>query len=238
MKKIVAIVSLLIFSTTAYAISDLYVSGTWRYRITVEVETPEGLKTGSAVREISNSASSVKILDFPEQGNPAKEHGEAVVVDLGERGVFFALISDRSDHELYEAFPTRGETTVEGIKHFNRLKPGMKAELKNKRYWPKMVTFTDMDDPKTVQVAYYARPTGPLLSDPLDIEDNMPALFGEGVALKKITIEITDKPVTKGMAEKYIPSFEEETGFWEWRRTLKFDDPRKISGSNFRRGAI
>ena len=54
-------IALILTAGTAFAMSDLYVSGTWRYRITVEVETPEGLKSGSAVREAWASASSIRI---------------------------------------------------------------------------------------------------------------------------------------------------------------------------------
>ena len=28
-------------------------SGTWRYKVTVEIETPEGVKSGSAIRQLS-----------------------------------------------------------------------------------------------------------------------------------------------------------------------------------------
>ena len=58
--------------------------------MTITVDTPEGVKTGSAVHEISNSKG---LFGFPDAGNPADIEGEAVVVDLGERGVLFALIS-------------------------------------------------------------------------------------------------------------------------------------------------
>src|SRR5689334_19573264 len=62
-----------------------------RYRVTVTVETPEGIKTGSAVREAS-MYHETSIL--PDQGgtfyNIAK--GQAVAVDLGKRGVLFVLL--------------------------------------------------------------------------------------------------------------------------------------------------
>ena len=36
------------------ACAEMFPSGTWRYKMTVTVETPEGIKTGSAVREVVN----------------------------------------------------------------------------------------------------------------------------------------------------------------------------------------
>ncbi|PZP55643.1 MAG: hypothetical protein DI586_06155, partial [Micavibrio aeruginosavorus] len=32
-----------------------YPSGTWRYKITINIDTPDGVKTGSAVREVTVS---------------------------------------------------------------------------------------------------------------------------------------------------------------------------------------
>ncbi len=172
--------------------SDLYVSGTWRYRMIVEIETPEGIKIGSAVHEVSNSSSSIKILSFPEAGNPAEFRGEAVVVDLGKRGKLFVLVSTDSYRELYNAFPTpAGPSTVEGIKYYNSLKVGATALLPEKAY-PQMVTFKNIHDPRSV----------------LDVPPNdMAQVFGVGVKMKSIEIEITDEPVTWGIDKllKWIP---------------------------------
>ena len=116
-------IALILTAGTAFAMSDLYVSGTWRYRITVEVETPEGIKTGSAVREVSNAASSIR-FGFPESTSPPEVRGEAVVVDLGERGVLFALIDWDSWREVSETFPyTAAKGIPDRIRHFKNLKP-------------------------------------------------------------------------------------------------------------------
>ncbi len=204
MKKVLIVLCVLMLGgVAAYAMSDVYVSGVWRYKMTVTVETPEGEISGSAVREISNSASSIKIIDLPEAGNPAKERGEAVVVDLGHRGILFALISSASDYELYEAFPYSngggGETTVGGIKHFNALKLGMKAALK--KNIPKMVTFTDMKDPKSVVLVRGGKFNPETQKS--EFVDDFEKFFGAGVRLKSVTVEITDEPVTWGI-EKYL----------------------------------
>jgi hypothetical protein len=238
MKKVLifALVVLVGGAAMAVAMGEVTEHATyrWRYKMTVTLETPEGEKSGSAVREISNS---IQPVDLPDVGNPAKNTGEAVVVDLGQRGVLFALISDLSDDEFYAAIPTPGYggTTPKALEYYSNLGPGVKGELTNKRYWPKIVTFTDMNDPKTVRVAYYARPTGPVLTDPLEITDNLEQLFGNGVKLKSITIETTDEPKTKTGILATLPKFDDE--FWEWRKKLEYSDPRKISGANFSKGA-
>ena len=104
------------------------------YKLTVNVQTPEGIKSGYTVREITNFDLRNDMLDWPsaEGGNPAKERGEAVVVDLGERGVLFALIDSGSEQELFRSFPSPdgGPTTFEGIKYYaNDLEIGSKATL-------------------------------------------------------------------------------------------------------------
>ncbi len=207
---LITIAIIFVTGAAAFAMSDLYVSGTWRYRITVEIETPEGLKIGSAVHEVSNSDSNVKILDFPEAGNPAEFRGEAVIVDLGGRGKLFALVNSDSYRELYNAFPTSGPSTVEGIKYYNSLKVGASAFLPKQAY-PQMVTFANYDDPKTVR----------------DVPvDDISSLFGKDVKLKQIKIEITDEPVTWGI-EKYLPSYD-QPDFQNWYNQLPYGDPRHV----------
>ncbi|MCB1592941.1 MAG: hypothetical protein KDI90_10880, partial [Alphaproteobacteria bacterium] len=123
----------------------------WRYRVTVEIETPEGLKTGSAVHQLSNRA---PLFRWSENINPPSFEGEAVVIDLGERGKVFALLHFQSwMNGLYQAFPIDGANTKQGIETYNKmLKPGMKGEWTT--YQPWMVTFTDLDDPKSVKRVY------------------------------------------------------------------------------------
>lgn len=217
----------------ASAEEDLITRGTWRYKMTVTVETPEGIKSGSAVREVWNSTSKIK-LNLPQAVNPAKIKGEAVVVDLGERGKLFALLSGYKLHEghstqvLYHYFG--GGTNAEGIKHMANLKDA-KATLEPP-YYPLLVTFTDLNDPKTVKPVLEMKKAE---KHPFEFEitgDHFEELFGKSVKLKDITIEMTEEPVTNTTGQ-YIPSFAKETGFWEWRRTLPFDDPRKIGTSDF-----
>jgi len=189
MKKVILAVFGIVLTTglvcTAMAMSGTVSKGySWRYKMTVTIETPEGLVTGSAVREMGNSTASSFI---PEVGNPADVRGEAVVVDMSERGVLFALISHDSDMEFYNAFRPLwpdGGSTPEGIKFYSELPVGTKVKLQPGGYrgQPKLVTFTDMNDPKSVT--------------PVNKHD-LSGVFGQGVKLKGITFEITDEPVTR-----------------------------------------
>lgn len=68
---------------------------TYRYRLTVEVETPEGIKSGFSVIEVRTTmAGRVKL---PDANALAIDFiGEAVTVDLGKRGLLFALLRSES----------------------------------------------------------------------------------------------------------------------------------------------
>lgn len=198
-------------------------SASWRYKMIVTVETPEGLVQGSAVRQMGNDTAGSFI---PEVGNPADVRGEAVVVDMGKRGALFALISSDSDMEFYSAFPIPGEaphnggSTPEGIRYYASLPEGTTGILVPTEFpgYPKLVTFTDMNDPKSVTLAqvWIREDSGKYALQ----EDRMEKLFGKGVRLKDITLEITKEPATWGIVDRYLSS-----NFWEaYRRWVKSMD--------------
>jgi hypothetical protein len=180
-------------------------SGTWRYRITVSVDTPEGTKVGSAVREAH-----VELEPRPGY-RPYPYHsvetskGEAVVVDLGKRGVLFVLRKVDDERTLFEALPSgRGATTPPGIEYYNNLK-NAKA-IVNPKHYPRMVRFRDLADPNSVELVYRQKTINTQNQAHFDYEvtDNFEEIFGEGVRLKEITVETTDEPVTWSV-EKWLP---------------------------------
>jgi hypothetical protein len=186
----------------------------YRYRLTVEVDTPEGLRSGSSVIEVRTAMSGDLAIPSPRTIS-TRVRGEAVTVDLGQHGVMFALL--RSEYSVDWAAGVLGssakrvtyEEVQDEIKRTNRdpsfdismqrtLALDGKYEVQryydeNNRtpgakhppsYYPIMVTFADMADPKSVTKI-----------DP----DNMAARFGKGVKLKRITVERTDDDVTSGI---------------------------------------
>lgn len=173
-----------------------------RSRLTLVVETPEGERSGSSVTQVTTS--------FPGGLTKAQGYsiwpklvGEAVVVDLGSRGLLFATFESpralangggsSGYNEGLDPFPQekfRGETGT-GIwakdeyaaylDDVNRRKP--KGELPFKDL-PVLVRFRDPNDPTSVE-----------LVDPL----NLAASFGPGMTLKRASVEITDDPITNGI---------------------------------------
>lgn len=182
-----------------------------RYKITINVQTPEGIKSGSAVREFTID----KFKGFnPDKADfNSKIYGEAVVVDLGDKKLF-ALINPNSYMEMLYAFPVVEKTaplSPEGIAYYKGLEIGTKTLLENKIHWPKFVTFTDMDDPKSVEIPYMLE--GCNRKHPQCDGSNrgmyekinrMDEFFGEGVKIKNIEIEITDDPAQFGKVKSCL----------------------------------
>lgn len=157
---------------------------TMRYRVTVEVDTPQGLRTGSGVWEVATSQGPG--FPGPEAASlSTRVNGEAVVVDLPAGRLFALLIGpDRSPD--YPSFVverhlrTHPNPTI-ALSHDWRenqrriKKSGIAFELDADEY-PAMVRFQNDKDARTIE--------------PVD-PSNLGAAFGEGVHLRRVTIQIT-----------------------------------------------
>ena len=172
----------------------------YRYRLTVEVDTPEGLRTGSSVIEVRQRLMRTSMSPAG-TGVERRAKGEAVAVDLpGDRTLFALLRSDNNaDWAVYvmQTLAPRiaGEDFVqqlddmlalEGEIIVPRMFPPL-GHLEERSAYPMLVTFGDIADPASVE-----------LVDP----DDLAATFGEGVSLRRITVELTDDSVTTGIEER------------------------------------
>ena len=174
-----------------------YPSATIRYIMTVEVETSEGIKTGSAVREISMVSRPMRMGDRNDT-HVRLEKGEAVWIDLKDRGDMFALLSGPSsgtDHYIwliFMAFPSpcpEGPVSKCGIKYYSNIKPHEVKVLDPKNY-PTLVRFENIMDPLSVEViSKYAERSMPdgYGGEARSLED----VFGAGVSINSIKVEMT-----------------------------------------------
>lgn len=206
-----------------------YPSGTWRYKMTVEVETPEGVKTGSAVREVSIQLTP-KLT--PETKPKIKLQGEAVVVDLGTRGLVFALIKgfkvgvDHGKLLPFYAFNFEGTPISRaGLRYFSNLH-GEIAELKPDLH-PFFVRFRNISDPKTVEYLI------DLENCPSDHSgkknfcqdgDHFEKAFGAGVKLKSVVIEMTKDSITQEV-DKYLPWLKQLHGYLSGKHAKFTNEP-------------
>jgi len=180
---------------------------TLRCRRTLTVDTPEGKRSGSSVVEVT--------AYFPggltrAQGYAviSRVQGEATIIDLGTRGFLFATLAD--EERLTNAgahgtslgceapFPNerlRGKSGAgvsandENAAYFDELnKQKPKGDVPFK-YLPMLVRFRDLHVPASVER--------------VDLSD-LAASFGAGVKFERMSIEITDAPLTKGI-EAVLP---------------------------------
>ena len=172
---------------------------TYHQKLTVVVQTPEGERTGAAVTEVEASVGSQGLLS---QANVSyKVRGEATVVGLGQGKYLFALLSSGGEwtateywamHAFYkrvmDEYPS-GSTERLNTFYTALLKMRDSERVAPDQY-PLLVTFRDNNDPKSaVQVK------------PGQLAD----VFGQGYALKSVSLEITDEPLLKGSIDQLLP---------------------------------
>jgi hypothetical protein len=205
-----------------------------RYRLTLEVETPEGTKTDSGVIEHTgrwNNGITRGLGAGP--GLAGWTHGEAIITDLGARGLLLCLLTrdearrgSEDDFLLPDVFPFDkwGGSQKYYAAYLGRLegsRPVANAPLQN---LPMLARLHDPLDPATAQRV-----------DP----SNLAATFGAGVRLVRATVQITDDPLPPPTIESRLP----------WIRTLKgsiantlglqrdyFDALNRISRGSFQFG--
>jgi hypothetical protein len=190
-------------------------SETYRYRMTVYVDTPAGQRSGSSVIEVVSSTPA------PMGSFRDDVRGEAVAVDL-PGGIVFALLRSPTNisaagHYAFQAYAAALPRGSDWPTRIDTLKRQTAPARMSDNDLPMFVRFRDPADARTIEV----------LSPSND--------FGPGLRLNHIDIQITDDPVTETI-ESRLPSFRPGTGFAEWIRSLDFQDPRRLSDVDFRRG--
>lgn len=175
----------------------------WRYKITVEIDTPNGIKSGTSVREACLSpfkGYNPQVADFKE-----RDDGEAVVIDLGSSLVFGTVHPSDSIFYIFDAFPGPQLFSIEGAKYYSGLKPGLKAPLPLKDY-PTFVSFENLNAPETIQMVrgeVYDKSQKKYVR-----VDNFEEYFGKGVKLLNVTIETTDEAINWSI-RKWLPWLDE-----------------------------
>lgn len=172
----------------------LFGNPSYRFKMTVEVETPEGLKRGASVYAVRAEKHSPTI--FPEaRGRSREVVGEAVAVEVSPGKALFALMKTLNgagdDNLAYLSMVTLDPAYKnDWVESAQRISSGdgirSPADVAEGDY-PMLVTFTDIDDPSSVQRV-----------DPA----NLAASFGPNIRLKRITVEVTDDDVTTGIEKR------------------------------------
>jgi hypothetical protein len=169
------------------------------YRLTLEAMTPDGPKSGSGVIQVSYA--SQFNLNGGGRSGVIEVTGEAVPVDLGRGKILFVTLTSNASGRPGSPGKRDGSLDAEflPVKIFGFVwRWGEERKLPSQvqaaraagavdvplRSLPTIVTFKDINDPKSV-----------VLVQP----DNLAAAFGEGYSLSKATLELTDHPTTEGI---------------------------------------
>lgn len=182
-----------IFLATAAAMLSflaLYGSDSVRYRLTYDVEVDGQVRSGSGVVEVGSQVT-----------------GEAIVIELGEGRYLFSLLAGRlvqfnswsthatsPDKLLWLAFDCGNTWGSELYRCLNSTMPSTELPF---MLLPALATFEDINDPASLR-----------LVDPEDLA----AYFGPGISLKRVTIEITNDPVTNNQIGNYLDWLENWSG--------------------------
>lgn len=233
---------------TAFLCAILHLSGcsladeapTYRYRLTVEVSTPEGVKTGFSVIEVTQRV-------VRPGSNPAgtaverRVRGEAVSVDLPAGNTLFALLRSENNAEWASyvmqtlASHTKGESFEQQLDNMLELKgervlPRMfppVGHLDERSAYPLLVAFGDIDDPTSVKEV-----------DP----DELAAAFGDGFSLKRITVQLTDDPVTSGIEQRleWLPNYYDKMLDGNTNQTIRAKDrfANSLTQGDFSKGIL
>lgn len=178
-----------------------YPASSYRYRMTVEVDTPEGVRAGSSVIEVTWHRQPQLLAAPPYQ---VTARGDAVFVDLGSGKHVIGLLAGGEngsfvDHPQYALnFATNIVFAPGNAPKILSITTGRWSL--EARHYPTFVTFADLNDPKTARVV---------------APHDFAAVFGAGFALRAVTIEMTRDPVTRGIEKRigWIGKYELETVF-------------------------
>jgi hypothetical protein len=171
----------------------------------VEVSTPEGVKRTSKVVEVQFSGVSV-----PARGVMHDLNGEALYLDLGagERPLIISIVNQlhpRSGKDarwsrdggpsvswLSELYGVQiiGDDLLEKISSLSTKRGSHEIRPDD---LPDLLTFGDVNVPSSV----------------MEVDrHNLPASLGQNVSWAKVTLEVTDEPVTKGVIKAKLPWLE------------------------------
>lgn len=189
-----------------------------RYRITVEVNTPSGVMSGSSVLE-NESVGHSPIAPSMDSGS-ANTYGQAPIVDLGNGRFVFALLNDPNYRRSMTSIvldllrsqdlqPPLADVNASAFDQANATKPFGVIRLENS---PMLVTFGNVNDPQSVTEVDASNAAGAL---------------GSGYSIKQIVMQVMDEdtPLTEGIEEKFSAISQHELPFRKkaWG-TLRSDD--------------
>ncbi|MEY9524039.1 hypothetical protein ABIF70_005180 [Bradyrhizobium japonicum] len=177
----------------------------YRYKLTIALNTPQGVKRGTVVAQVT-----FWDVSFPAQGTMHKLDGQALYLDLGPgTRPLIALLTNRLHRKYDDEIRWTGEAGpgtrlilraygqpssrefMDDVPRVARLR-GLRKISPNDL--PDLVTFADMADPSSV----------------IEVDRNdLQASLGANITWNEVAIESTDEPITRGIDKNlpWIPTY-------------------------------
>jgi hypothetical protein len=196
---------------------------THRYRLTVDIDTPDGVRSGSSVFEVARK--DVRWILIAQGRYEFRVRGAAAFVDLGNGRNVVALLATGRTAQNTDQIVSLG---IEAYGHYKwdedawagRLQMSGPVELKPPLV-PTMVTLSDTADERTARVIYATETretndgrTGSRRTPTVAVDD-FTNVFGEGVGLRSVRIEsvseglwplnlfgLSGTPITRDIADR------------------------------------
>lgn len=161
----------------------------WNQQVTVSINTPSGMRTGSSVIAVEWD-NGFPFLFGDAAGGGFRVVGEAPVVDLGSEKYLFALLPGLE--ELPYELAKQQSGTFGGILQLRDDILSLGTKAVPPLLYPRLVTFRDIDEPSSA-----------VLVDPA----HMNKVFGPGYSLEQIEVAITDERPEGGRIREIVPYF-------------------------------
>jgi hypothetical protein len=210
MRMVVGLGAVVVFLFLAFQALFGGGSVSWNQRLTLVIGTPQGEVRGSAVTRVEERTS--KDLLAPGTAMRRTFTGEAVAVEVLPGRWLFALLQGEgatgADGWAYKAYDLGAVVGSDGYRSHSLSIGKLLAQPLDVPVplpadgLPMLVTFDDITKPDTVRRV-----------DPADLA----AVFGEGVRLKAVTLEITEEAVTEGRVEGVLGA----NFFRDWEKMRK-----------------
>ena len=216
-----------------------YPDYTYRYRLTVEIDTPDGVKSGSSVIEVYT-------IQWPKwsqhlfAGNYSQSFakGEAVFVDLGNGKNIVALLT----HGHYAE-----STSIKRLaprSFFKDMRASSKSpELSEKlsemtgevreltgSLTPTIATFDNPNDPESLNIVYAVEIYNKKRKNYITL-DTMKSKLGKGFKFKSAKIQLTNDPVTNTLGNHLPWSDNAAKVYKAWKKIVS--DPPKNKRFHF-----
>jgi hypothetical protein len=165
---------------------------THRYRLTIEIDTPDGVRSGSSVIEVVREDYRWMLLPVPGSRYQFRERSEAVFVDLGAGRNVIALLghgarADNVSQMISLPIEAYGYYKWDENAWAGRLPMQGPVELRPPLV-PTLIAFSNLSDPKTAQVVYATEVQRG--RDPTVAIDRFIEIFGPGVRFRRASVEI------------------------------------------------